>query len=28
VISLPIFPELSSAQLDEVAGSIRTFYGD
>jgi dTDP-4-amino-4,6-dideoxygalactose transaminase len=28
VISLPIYPELSRAQLEEVAGAIRTFYGD
>jgi dTDP-4-amino-4,6-dideoxygalactose transaminase len=28
VISLPIFPELSRGQLEEVAGAIRTFYGD
>jgi dTDP-4-amino-4,6-dideoxygalactose transaminase len=28
VLSLPIFPELSTAQLDEVIGTIRTFYGD
>jgi dTDP-4-amino-4,6-dideoxygalactose transaminase len=27
-ISLPIFPELSRGQLEEVAGAIRTFYGD
>jgi dTDP-4-amino-4,6-dideoxygalactose transaminase len=28
VISVPIFPELSRGQLEEVAGAIRTFYGD
>jgi dTDP-4-amino-4,6-dideoxygalactose transaminase len=28
VISLPVFPELSRAQLEEVAGAVRTFYGD
>jgi dTDP-4-amino-4,6-dideoxygalactose transaminase len=28
VISLPIFPELSREQLEEVASAIRTFYGD
>jgi dTDP-4-amino-4,6-dideoxygalactose transaminase len=28
VISLPIFPELTRGQLEEVATSIRTFYGD
>jgi dTDP-4-amino-4,6-dideoxygalactose transaminase len=28
VISLPIYPELTRAQLEEVAGAIRTFYGD
>ena len=27
-ISLPIFPELTRGQLEEVAGTIRTFYGD
>ena len=27
VISIPIYPELTSAQLDEVAGAIRSFYG-
>lgn len=26
VISIPIYPELTHAQLDEVAGAIRTFY--
>ncbi len=26
VLSLPIYPELSKAQLDEVVGAIRTFY--
>jgi dTDP-4-amino-4,6-dideoxygalactose transaminase len=28
VISIPIFPELSRTQLEEVAGVVRTFYGD
>ncbi|MFN2566788.1 MAG: DegT/DnrJ/EryC1/StrS family aminotransferase [Gemmatimonadaceae bacterium] len=28
VVSLPIYPELTRAQLEEVAGTIRTFYGD
>jgi dTDP-4-amino-4,6-dideoxygalactose transaminase len=28
VISLPVFPELTRGQLEEVAGAIRTFYGD
>jgi dTDP-4-amino-4,6-dideoxygalactose transaminase len=28
VISLPIYPELTRGQLEEVAGAIRTFYGD
>jgi dTDP-4-amino-4,6-dideoxygalactose transaminase len=27
VLSLPIFPELTQAQLDEVAGVVRAFYG-
>ena len=27
VLSLPIYPELTRAQLDEVAGAIRSFYG-
>ncbi len=27
VISLPIYPELTSAQLDEVIGTVRAFYG-
>jgi dTDP-4-amino-4,6-dideoxygalactose transaminase len=27
VISLPIYPELNRAQLDEVAGAVRAFYG-
>jgi dTDP-4-amino-4,6-dideoxygalactose transaminase len=28
VLSLPIYPELTRAQLDEVAGAVREFYGD
>ncbi len=28
VLSLPIYPELRREQLDEVAGAVRTFYGD
>jgi dTDP-4-amino-4,6-dideoxygalactose transaminase len=27
VLSLPIYPELTRAQLDEVAGAVRAFYG-
>jgi dTDP-4-amino-4,6-dideoxygalactose transaminase len=27
VLSIPIYPELTSAQLDEVVGVIRAFYG-
>jgi dTDP-4-amino-4,6-dideoxygalactose transaminase len=27
VLSLPIYPELTTAQLDEVIGAVRTFYG-
>jgi dTDP-4-amino-4,6-dideoxygalactose transaminase len=27
VLSLPIFPELTRAQLDEVIGTVRAFYG-
>ena len=27
VLSLPIYPELTKGQLEEVAGAIRTFYG-
>ena len=27
VLSLPIYPELTSAQLDEVVGTVRAFYG-
>src|SRR5215212_5292198 len=27
VISLPIYPELTNAQLDEVIGAVREFYG-
>ncbi len=28
VISLPIYPELTSSQLDEVIGAIKEFYGN
>ena len=27
VISLPVFPELTTAQRDEVVAAVRTFYG-
>ena len=27
VISLPIYPELTGSQLDEVTGAVRAFYG-
>lgn len=27
VLSLPIYPELTSSQLDEVVGTVRAFYG-
>lgn len=27
VLSLPVYPELTSAQLDEVAAAVRAFYG-
>ena len=27
VLSLPIYPELTQAQLDEVIGAVRAFYG-
>ncbi len=27
VLSLPIYPELTRSQLDEVIGAVRTFYG-
>ena len=27
VLSLPIYPELTHAQLDEVIGAVRAFYG-
>ena len=28
VISLPVYPELTTTQLDEVIGAVRTFYGN
>jgi dTDP-4-amino-4,6-dideoxygalactose transaminase len=28
VISLPIYPELTTAQLDEVIGAVKEFYGN
>lgn len=28
VISLPIYPELTEGQLDEVVAAVRSFYGD
>lgn len=28
VISLPIYPELTTAHLDEVIGAVKEFYGD
>ena len=28
VISLPVFPELTTTQLDEVVGAVREFYGN
>jgi dTDP-4-amino-4,6-dideoxygalactose transaminase len=27
VISLPVYPELTDAQRDEVISTIRSFYG-
>jgi dTDP-4-amino-4,6-dideoxygalactose transaminase len=27
VLSLPIYPELTTSQLDEVIGAVRAFYG-
>ncbi len=27
VLSLPVFPELTTAQLDEVIGAVRSYYG-
>ena len=27
VLSLPVFPELTQSQLDEVASAVRAFYG-
>ncbi|HEY9228853.1 MAG TPA: DegT/DnrJ/EryC1/StrS family aminotransferase, partial [Gemmatimonadaceae bacterium] len=27
VLSLPIYPELTNAQLDEVIQHVRAFYG-
>jgi dTDP-4-amino-4,6-dideoxygalactose transaminase len=27
VLSLPVYPELTQAQLDEVVGAVRGFYG-
>jgi dTDP-4-amino-4,6-dideoxygalactose transaminase len=28
VLSLPVYPELTRSQLDEVAGAVRDFFGD
>jgi dTDP-4-amino-4,6-dideoxygalactose transaminase len=27
VISLPVYPELTQSQLDEVIDGVRSFYG-
>ena len=27
VLSLPVYPELTESQLDEVVGAVRSFYG-
>ena len=27
VLSLPVYPELTTAQLDEVIAAVRGFYG-
>ena len=27
VLSLPVFPELTQSQLDEVVSAVRSFYG-
>jgi dTDP-4-amino-4,6-dideoxygalactose transaminase len=28
VISLPVYPELATSQLDEVIEAVREFYGN
>jgi dTDP-4-amino-4,6-dideoxygalactose transaminase len=28
VLSLPVYPELTRSQLDEVVTAVRSFYGD
>jgi dTDP-4-amino-4,6-dideoxygalactose transaminase len=27
VLSLPVYPELTQSQLDEVIGAVRGYYG-